>query len=193
MKDSASVSRRWFMQSSGYLAGMTALRLSAPTLAAITQAACTARDEGAAFSAFSNDEAADFAAIAARIIPTTDTPGATEAGVIHFWDQALAGYHQGLLQPVQSLRDELNASLGRPFAELGETQQDEALQAVEQDPRFALCCLLTQMGFFAMPSHGGNRDHVGWKLVGFKGHQGGWSHPFGYYDARDLEEPADGE
>ena len=77
MKDSASVSRRWFMQSSGCLAGLSALRLSGPALAAITQAACTARDGGEAFTVLAADEAADFAAMVARIIPTTDTPGAT--------------------------------------------------------------------------------------------------------------------
>jgi gluconate 2-dehydrogenase gamma chain len=193
MKDSASVSRRRFMQSSGFLAGVTALRLSAPALAAITQAACTARDEGAVFRVLSAEEAADFTAMAARIIPTTDTPGATEAGVIYFWDNALGGYYEAVLAPIRELRNELNASLGKPFAKLDDAGQDDALRSIESDPRFGICCFLTQMGFFSMAKHGGNRDLLGWKLIGFDGHHGAWSHPFGYYDAKYLEERSDGE
>jgi hypothetical protein len=40
---------------------------------------------------------------------------------------------------------------------------------------------MTILGFFAMSSYGGNRDHVGWDLIGFEGH-GAWTAPFGYYD-----------
>jgi len=42
---------------------------------------------------------------------------------------------------------------------------------------------LTMFGFFAMSRHGGNRDHVSWKLIGYEGHHGAWAPPFGYYDA----------
>ena len=34
---------------------------------------------------------------------------------------------------------------------------------------FSLLWQNTQEGFFADPVHGGNRDKVGWKLVGFPG------------------------
>ena len=64
--------------------------MAAPALAAITSAACTAEKEATAFLVLGAEEATDFAAIAARIIPTTDTPGAAEAGVIHFFDNAFA-------------------------------------------------------------------------------------------------------
>ena len=63
-----------------------------PSLLAMTQAACSARDEGAAFRVLDTDEAADLAAIAARIFPATDTPGANELGVIYFFDRALGVY-----------------------------------------------------------------------------------------------------
>ena len=71
------LSRRLFLQSAGALTGSTYLRILAPGVAAISQAACSARDQGAAFEVLVGPEARDFAAIAARIIPTTDTPGAT--------------------------------------------------------------------------------------------------------------------
>ncbi len=46
-------------------------------------------------------------------------------------------------------------------------------------------------GMFAMPSYGGNRDHVGWSLLGFP-HQHAWQPPFGHYDAQESgdDEPA---
>ena len=154
-----------------------------PSLAAITQAACSARDEGAAFKTLGAEEAADFAAIAARIIPTTDTPGATEAGVIWFWDNALGGSLGSMLEAVRSLREQMNASLDRPFADLPGAEQDATLRSIESDSRFKLCRMLTIFGFFAMEKHGGNKGHVSWDLIGFEGHHGAWTPPFGYYDA----------
>src|SRR4051794_29392930 len=43
-------------------------------------------------SFFSAADAADVEAVAAQIIPTDDTPGAREAGVVHFIDRALATF-----------------------------------------------------------------------------------------------------
>jgi gluconate 2-dehydrogenase gamma chain len=37
------------------------------------------------------------------------------------------------------------------------------------------------MGFLASPAWGGNRDNVGWKLIGFED-AGAFQPPFGYYD-----------
>jgi len=37
------------------------------------------------------------------------------------------------------------------------------------------------MGFLASPAWGGNRDKVGWKLIGFED-AGAFQPPFGYYD-----------
>ncbi len=68
---------------------------------------------------------------------------------------------------------------GRPFSQLDGPRQDEVLHDLEDD-RIALACapartffaLLwqnTQEGFFADPIHGGNRDKIGWRLIGFPG------------------------
>lgn len=191
MNEKSGFSRRRFLKSTGALSAASMFRIGAPSLAAIAQAACSARDEGKAFKTLGAEEAADFAAIAARIIPTTDTPGATEAGVIWFWDNALGGSFASMLDPVRSLREQLNGDLGRRFVELPEDEQDAALRSVESDPRFELWRLLTIFGFFAMEKYGGNKDHVSWDLIGFKGHHGAWAPPFGYYDAQ--AEQADGE
>ena len=52
---------------------------------------------------------------------------------------------------------------------------------------------MTVFGFFAMEKYGGNRDQVGWDLIGFEGDHGPWQYPFGYYDAQVRGEANDGE
>jgi hypothetical protein len=38
-----------------------------------------------------------------------------------------------------------------------------------------------------MSSYGGNKDNVGWKLLGLDGLHHGYQPPFGYYDAEYME------
>ena len=185
MTNKNQLSRRSFLQSASIMTGTSWLRLSAPTLAGITQAACTAKEESSAFIVFDDDEAADFAAIAARIIPTTDTPGATEAGVIHFFDRAFGEESSGALAGSRDGLTELNSTLRNAtrFAELDDEKQDAVLGTIEDGAFFSLMRTMTIYGFFAMSSYGGNKNNVAWDLIGFDGHHGAWSHPFGYYDA----------
>ena len=136
MDDQSDLSRRRVLQSTGTLTAASLLRIGTPALAAVTQAACTAREDAAAFTTLSTDEAADFAAIAARLIPTTDTPGATEAGVIYFYDRAWGDELSGFLSPARGFLQAINDELGTRFATLGEAEQDKALKANEKDPRF---------------------------------------------------------
>ncbi len=191
------LSRRQFLQSAGAITGAAYVRMLAPGLVAITQAACSARDADAAFTVLGADEARDFAAIAARIIPTTDTPGATEAGVIHFMDQALAAEMGGELEPARSGLAEFNRVLNEAhpnqrFDELDEDAQDSFLESHQSTGFFNLMWTMTIYGFFAMPGHGGNRNKVGWELIGFEGDHGPWQYPFGYYDAEVHGEKSDG-
>ena len=193
MDDQSDLSRRRFLKSTGTLTAASLLRIGAPALAAITQAACTAREEAAAFTTLATDEAADFAAIAARLIPTTDTPGATEAGVIYFYDRAWGDELRSFLGPVRGFLQAINDELGTRFATLGEAEQDNVLKANEKDPRFELLRTTTIFGFFAMAKHGGNKGHLAWDLLGFDGHHGAWEAPFGYYDAEYAKERSNGE
>ena len=72
---------------------------------------------------------------------------------------------------------EINRML--PFDKLGPNEQDNFLRALEEGKialesvpsRFFFNLLLdnTIEGFFSDPIYGGNRDKVGWKLVGFPG------------------------
>lgn len=184
-------SRRAFLQASGSLAGGAWLALQFPGLAAAAEAAAAARDAGAAFLHLAVADAAALEAVAARIIPDDDTPGAREAGVIHFIDHALGGFmaeaEGELRRGVQSL-DELAAAAGRPFAELDAEAQDAILRGIDATPFFGLMQFLTVAGMFSLPSHGGNRGYAGWKLLGFE-HRHGWAPPFGHYDAAATGAP----
>ena len=133
-------------------------------------------------------QAAGLEAVAMRIIPSDGTPGAREAGVIHFIDQALATFAQDQKDPLIAGLDDLNARTKArwpeiaAFAALAPEQQDELLRAIEKTPFFGTLRSGTVMGMFSNPSYGGNRDQVGWKLLGFQAH-GIYQPPFGYYDA----------
>ena len=193
----STVSRRGFLQSTGILVSGTWLRAIAPAAAGIAQAACTAIDSGAAFAVLDVDEAKDFAAIAARIIPTTDTPGATEAGVIHFFDQAFAKQMGDSLAFARVELATLNSGIAAErFAAMNDDEQDAVLANIDGQAFFELMRKMTIFGFFAMSQYGGNKDHIGWDLIDFKGHHGAWQYPFGYYDsqihaAHDSGAPAD--
>ena len=45
---------------------------------------------------------------------------------------------------------------------------------------------LTIAGMFALPEYGGNRENIGYQLIGFDD-QHVWQPPFGFYDADYLE------
>lgn len=194
---SKTVSRRDFVRGTGALAGGSALRLTAPLIAAAAQAACTARDEGSAFTTLTAAEALELEAIAARILPTTSTPGAREAGVIYFMDNVLGDQLAYLLPGVRGMLQPFLAGAAERFPEsenfsdLSEANQDAWLTEQQETPFFNMARILTLIGFFAMSSYGGNRDNVGWELIGFEGH-GANQPPFGYYDAEYMERERNG-
>lgn len=141
------------------------------------------------FAVLTPAEVADVTAIAARIMPTTDTPGATEAGVVHFIDRAFAEF---AADDLPEFRKELaalgpritarRASASR-FADLGAADQDAVLTEIEQTDLFRGLRGLVMLGMFADPKYGGNRGEAGWKLIGFENRMV-HSPPFGYYDAQ---------
>lgn len=191
-----SFSRRSFLRASGGVVGGSWLALSFPGLLGVARAAAAAREAGAAFLHLSLAEAAGLEAIAARIIPTDETPGAREAGVIHFIDQALGSFMAGsageLRAGLEAL-DALAASMldGQRFAALEPGVQDELLARIESTPFFELMHYLTVAGMFSLPSHGGNREYLGWQLLGLS-HRHAWVPPFGFYDAEAMGVPPPG-
>lgn len=199
MNDRNNLSRRNFLQSTGVLSAAGYLRLTTPSLVAIAQSACSAKQDLAAYRVLGESEAADVAAIAARIIPTTDTPGATEAGVVYFFDNAFADEMRGRFHAARDGLTEFNAALADTYAsinhfhDLEEQEQDAFLVTRETTDFFNLMWLMTIVGFFSMSKYGGNKDHVGWELIGFEGHRGAWQYPFGHYDAEVHGGTSDGE
>jgi gluconate 2-dehydrogenase gamma chain len=168
----------------------------------------------------------------ARIIPTDDEPGASEAGAIDFLDRYLSGIDYIYAKPdgsgfarlerkraeawrrrieivrskyldgIEELNQRGRAEFGDDFADLAPDQQDLILAMMEQPDRdeerareeeqavagfappepalqqiaaeidldfFPLLVLHTRQGFLADPIYGGNRDRVGWDVIGFPG------------------------
>lgn len=147
----------------------------------------------ARFDALTPAEAAEVAAIAARIMPTTDTPGATEAGVVFFIDRMLrdesAAVRSDFRKELATIGPRITAR--RPgvtrFAALPVGDQDAVLVEMEKEnaPLFGQMRFLVMVGMFADPKYGGNRGEVGWKLIGFENRMS-HSPPFGHYDAQAM-------
>lgn len=130
-------------------------------------------------------------AIAGRIFPTTETPGAIEAGAAFYIDQALADPYRGLLARYRKGLAEIGrhcqAAFGKSFAALTLEQQDAILEEletgkltlVEGGPQFfELVRRHVMEGVFCEPYYGGNRNLVGWKLVNFPGQRYGYDDPY---------------
>lgn len=190
--DDNESARRVFLRLMGGTLGASCLALNwtevacAANHAAMAHAAAAPGAPGApAF--LTAAEAADVEAVAAQIIPTDATPGAREAGVVVFIDQALTGFYSrqaavfrsgllGFQTRVHEWRPEADS-----FAALPSDQQIKFLHTVEHTPFFDSMRFLTVLGMFAMPVYGGNRDGAGWKLLGFEDRHA-FEPPFGYYD-----------
>lgn len=186
--------RRAFLASTGATIGGSRIAMSLSTMLATWATACRARDGGEPFRVLSVAEATELEAIAGCIIPADDTPGAVEAGVIHFIDAALAGFEadsvEGLRQGLGDLQGRVRGAFGEPsFAAIDGSRQVAVLREIEDSDFFRKVRYLTVAGMFSHPSYGGNRNEVGWKLIGFDGQQTA-PPPFGYYDADYAEKGA---
>ena len=150
------LTRRLFLQGSSTLVGSTMMRAGVPAFAALSQAACTAKEEAAAFENITNAEAREIIAIAARILPTTDTPGATEAGAVYFFDRAFGSMFADIAGPARGMLAQFQAGVaGRfpgaeIFSDLDEADQDAYLASVENTPFFQGARFMTIAGVFGM-------------------------------------------
>ena len=129
-------------------------------------------------------------AIADRIFPKTDTPGALGCGAVDYITTALVGdyahylplYHCGL----RAVNWHARRKFGAAFTALEGEQQDFVLAEFEAgnvtgfskaEDFFETIRYHVLEGVFCEPQYGGNRDMIGWHLVNFPGQQ------FGYPDA----------
>jgi gluconate 2-dehydrogenase gamma chain len=187
--DSITLSRRSLLQA---IAATMATAAAPFGWAEIAQAAheghVAAQGGGSTKMSFlSAAEAADIEAVTSQIIPTDESPGAREAGAVYFIDRALATFLSQLASDYRAQLIAFQAAIRQrhpgsaSFASLTSEQQIAYLKTVDQTPFFTTTRLLTLLGMFSLPSYGGNRDGVGWKLLGFEDAHV-FRPPFGYYD-----------
>jgi gluconate 2-dehydrogenase gamma chain len=186
---SNDVNRRRFLLTGLRGAGGAWASLHWPAIMAAAQHAAHMRQAvpPAKLEVLTAEQAAEIEAAASRIIPTDDTPGAREAGVIYFIDRALATFatdsrddYEKALPGLQAKTREMFPDTQK-FSQATSDQQDAVLKALEGQPIFELILTHTVMGFLADPARGGNHGEVGWKLMGFDDSPA-FAPPFGYYD-----------
>ncbi len=107
-------------------------------------------------------------------------------GAARAWAQRLDVVRARYVTGIADLDARSQAVFGDDFAALDEAGRDQILTAVEgrledDEPAlqqtnaeidlefFGLLCLHTRQGFYADPIYGGNRDRVGWDVIGFPG------------------------
>jgi gluconate 2-dehydrogenase gamma chain len=205
MNMNSELSRRRFLAQAG--AGVSAAWVTAhwpQMLSAAAHARQSAQSSAAGkFEFLTPDEAVEVEALSNCIIPSDDTPGAREAGVIFFIDRALVTfareeqpkYRNGVVQ-LQALVHERFPGVQK-FSAATPDQQNELLRAMydtNQDTNnrrinrtpaenfFDSVRVATISGFLIDPeAQAGNRGGVGWKLIGRDpAHM--FQPPFGYYD-----------
>jgi len=181
--------RRLFLGQAGASVGLLFLSSLTPDLLAKAHAhAQSAHAGGTKYRFFTAQQAAEFDAFSAQIIPTDDTPGAREANVVHFTDYVLSTIDRDQQAPVndafKAMREQVAKTVpgATSFAAITPAQQIAVMKAMETTPAFGIFRGFTLAGFFGDPSLGGNKDQVGWKLIGFPD-DFLYKPPFGYYDA----------
>lgn len=143
------------------------------------------------YRALSAQQATDFGAVADRIIPRDDAPGARDVGVVFFADHLLSSFAPAKKPAFDKALADVNAAARTQhpttasFAALTPEQQDEVLRSIESTDAFDVLRAVTVSGYFSHPSHAGNRNRAGWKAIRFEDRMS-WTPPFGYYDRPDV-------
>jgi len=186
-EDQKAPSRRDLFRQAGAAsaaAAMASAPLASTTAVAQPHAASTPTSQLEALEILTALEADTLEAIVARLIPVDENgPGAAEAGAAHYIDRALSG-------PLRNFRDAYATGLaavdayalsskGAVFAKLAANAQDAVLTDMEKNAAtgfspdaatfFNLVRAHTIQGTFCDPYYGGNRDFVGWDLIGYPG------------------------
>lgn len=139
---------------------------------------------------FNEADAETIEAATARIFPSDELgPGAREAGVVIYLDRALAGPYAHLADTYRIIVNGLNSASQffnqAPFVSLADDAQDALLAGMEdgsltrfglRPEHMALLVKHTREGMFCDPAYGGNRDLVGWTLLGYPGVHRVWHH-----------------
>jgi gluconate 2-dehydrogenase gamma chain len=180
-------SRRDFVATVGSIGAIWLLADARKRAEAVDHAAHQLKQAQPTLTTLTREQAAELEAFASRIIPTDDTPGAREAGVVYFIDRSLSTFAKDQLPAITEGLAKLERDVAAKFpgqtrlSRLTPAQQDEVLKSIEETPFFGQIRFATLAGFFSLPSYGGNRDFTGWKLVGQEPAME-FRSPFGWYD-----------
>ena len=183
------IARRQFLRTSGGAISAVWIAAALGELTAFSALSCAPSRQSGNWKSFTDAEAADVEAIAALIIPSDETPGAREAHVIDFIDRSLDTFAKEqrplFATGLADLRRRVQAAKAgaSSFAALDAAKQAEILHELEhvKSEFFTAMLAATAAGMFANPEYGGNRDKIGWKMIGFEDRYY-WQPPFGYYD-----------
>jgi gluconate 2-dehydrogenase gamma chain len=128
---------------------------------------------------FTDDEFKALEAACERIIPRDEDPGALDAHVPFYIDKMLTS------PELHKMKDDFTAGIAalmrrgqrmwkKDFWEATADQQDDLLRIFRDSPPesgeahfYDSLVVLTLEGLLGDPSYGGNKDRVGWALVGF--------------------------
>lgn len=215
--NSFDLARRNFIQLLGGTASAAWLTANWPALvSAAEHAHQAAKSAHPALEVLTADQAREVEALTACIIPSGETPGAREAGVVYFIDHALKTFfaaalpvYQKGLESTQKTTADLFPGLAsfsaateeqklKIFAHIAEESELEKSGPRRLAPGatpdfFQTLRIHTIFGFLVDPEGGGNRDFAGWKVIG-RDPSHSFSPPFGFYD-KDYPgwQPAPGE
>lgn len=161
-----------------------------PATGAAAEAAPAVVEQPERLHAFAAAESDLLNAVVARLIPTDASgPGATEARVGRYIDQALAGDEKAVAPLFEgglaALDEYAQSAYGAPFTGLPPDRQDAVLSDVEAGKPtnfpppgagafFATVREFALQGMFCDPEQGGNANFVGWDLLGYPGVRLAW-------------------
>ena len=132
--------RRLFLGQAGASLGLYCLSSMTPDLLAKAHAYGQSPHAGKAqtYRFFTPQQAAEFDAFSAQIIPTDDTPGAREANVVHFTDYVLSTIDRDQQAPVNDAFKALQEQVAKTvpgatsFAAITPAQQIAVMKAMEK-------------------------------------------------------------
>lgn len=189
-------SRRQFLAAVGNLASASWVALNWPQIASAAEV--TGHQHGGhamadgtppprTFTTLTPAEAAEIDAITDLIVPGGATPGARDAKVPYFIDNALGSFFADQLPAFRKGMTEFASGFAqrfatdKPFSAAPVAQQTAWLTEREATPYFLAVRRLTVLGLIALPKYGGNADNLGSKLIGVEDNFY-WEPPFGFYD-----------
>lgn len=122
-------------------------------------------------------------AVVDRLFPKSDTtPGGAETGAHIYIDQKLSTRYASQSSDYQTGLAAIEAAIDGGFSAASAADQDDALRNIEAGkvkdvPEGFFNTLLehTRQGMFCDPIHGGNREFMGWDMIGYPGIKLSWS------------------